>query len=69
MRAVRGLGWDGRFGPYSSNSRRAVFPNRNPRTGHTGFTGTSLLMGLESGKPKSYVNLFSPNRVHPDGKG
>jgi uncharacterized protein YbbC (DUF1343 family) len=61
MASVRGLGWD-LDTSYSSN-RGELFPVGT--FGHTGWTGTSLVLDPVA---KTYVVLLT-NRVHPDGKG
>ena len=58
---ARGLGWDIST-PFSS-ARGCLFRARS--FGHTGFTGTSLWIDLES---KAFVILLT-SRLHPDGKG
>ncbi len=58
---ARGLGWDIST-PFSS-ARGNLFGTRS--FGHTGFTGTSLWIDLES---KAFVILLT-SRLHPDGKG
>lgn len=58
---IRGLGWDidTRFSSFRGNFfREGIF-------GHTGFTGTSMLLHQPS---KTFIIILS-NRVHPDGKG
>ena len=61
MASIRGLGWD-LDTSYSSN-RGELFPVDT--FGHTGWTGTSLVLDPTT---KTYVVLLT-NRVHPDGKG
>src|SRR5262249_59133875 len=61
MRDVRGLGWD--IDSSFSANRGDLFPIGS--FGHTGFTGTSLLLDPQS---RSYV-LFLSHRLHPDGNG
>ncbi|NLI71404.1 MAG: serine hydrolase [Bacteroidales bacterium] len=57
----RTLGWD-IFSPYASNSGDLLSPNTY---GHTGYTGTSLVMDPDN---KLTVILLT-NRVHPDDRG
>lgn len=58
---TRGLGWD--IGALNGMSS---IPALGPRTlGHTGFTGTSLWIGLDLGV---YVIVLA-NRLHPQGQG
>ena len=59
---ARALGWDTYYtGPYTSG---CIF---NPRTvrGHTGYTGTSLIMDLES----DTAVIVLAHRVHPADEG
>ena len=58
---ARGLGWDIST-PFSS-ARGCLFGTRS--FGHTGFTGTSLWIDLDS---KAFVIVLT-SRLHPDGKG
>ncbi len=59
--AVRGLGWD-LDSPFSSN-RGELFPVG--AYGHTGFTGTSIIIDPVT---QTYLIILT-NRVHPDGRG
>ncbi len=57
----RTLGWD-LFSPYASNNGDLFGPNT---FGHTGYTGTSLIMDPDS----NTAVILLTNRVHPDDKG
>jgi CubicO group peptidase (beta-lactamase class C family) len=57
---ARGLGWD-IITPFSSPRGRSFGPKG---FGHTGFTGTSLWLDLET---RTFVILLT-SRLHPDGK-
>ena len=58
----RALGWDSCNGSYSI---RGDMTDRTRTLDHTGYTGTSVVMDLES---KTAIILLS-NRVHPEDKG
>src|SRR5207248_3458175 len=58
---TRGLGWD--MNTSFSANRGELFPLGS--FGHTGFTGTGLLIDPVS---QTFV-VFLSNRVHPEGKG
>lgn len=59
--AGRGLGWD-LDSSYSTNQGDLFGPNA---FGHTGYTGTSLIIDPDT---ETFV-IFLTNRVHPDDKG
>ena len=59
---LRTRGWDCDTS-YSAN-RGTLFP-KGKSFGHTGFTGTAILIDPES----QTAVIFLSNRVHPDGKG
>jgi CubicO group peptidase (beta-lactamase class C family) len=59
--AGRGLGWDLESG-YSTNQGDLFGPNA---FGHTGYTGTSLVIDPDT----ETVVIFLTNRVHPEDKG
>jgi len=59
--AGRGLGWD-LDSSYSTNQGDLFGPNA---FGHTGYTGTSLIIDPET---ETFV-IFLTNRAHPDDKG
>ena len=58
----RSLGWDN-YSSYASNNGN-IFPE-GPTYGHTGYTGTSIVIDPIS---KVAVILLT-NRVHPEDKG
>jgi len=59
--AGRGLGWD-LESDYSTNQGDLFGPNA---FGHTGYTGTSLVIDPDT----ETIVIFLTNRVHPDDKG
>ncbi len=59
--AGRGMGWD-LDSSYSTNQGDLFGPNA---FGHTGYTGTSLIIDPDT---ETFV-IFLTNRVHPDDKG
>ena len=59
--AGRGLGWDLESG-YSTNQGDLFGPNA---FGHTGYTGTSLIIDPET----ETIVIFLTNSVHPEDKG
>ncbi len=59
--AGRGLGWDLKSA-YSTNQGDLFGPNAY---GHTGYTGTSLIIDPDT----ETIVIFLTNRVHPDDKG
>jgi CubicO group peptidase (beta-lactamase class C family) len=59
--AGRGLGWDLESG-YSTNQGDLFGPNA---FGHTGYTGTSLIIDPDT----ETIVIFLTNSVHPDDKG